>query len=321
MRQEYSLIQKTKLVDQVLNTNDSLRKIAADNNISESGLRSLLKRIGIVGRDNTGLPAVKQNPTQPKILFFDVETTAAVALAFGRHKQFINQDAIIEEGGKIITAAYRWLGQSDSTLVNASADCFTGSDAQAVEELYYCFEEADLVVGHNAKNFDIKVLQTRGLANNFDALPFVQVCDTLEVAKKKFRFPSNRLDALAAYLGIGRKIDTGGIDLWKRVQAGDKQAFKEMREYCKHDTNLLYDVFVAMRSRGLISSFNAGVYFNDNEIHCPVCSSTDVVESGRFVTTPTSKFKEYRCNDCGSVSRGRDNLISTEKRKSLLIGK
>ena len=171
---------------------------------------------------------------------------------------------------------------------------------------------------HNCKNFDVKMLEVRCLANGLPPLPTVQVIDTLEIAKKKFRFPSNKLDSLAAYLGIGRKIETGGIELWKKVQQGDEKALGDMVEYCEGDVDLLVEVFLALRGRGLVSAFNAALYYDDDLHRCRACGSTDLEATGRKVTTPSGIYNEIRCTECETVQRDKQNQTTKLKRSKLL---
>ena len=59
--------------------------------------------------------------------------------------------------------------------------------------------------------------------------PYRQI-DTLQVARKEFGFSSNKLDALAGYLGIEHKSETNFL-LWKRCLAGEQEALDYMQAY------------------------------------------------------------------------------------------
>lgn len=290
---------------------NSSRSIAGFLGISKSGINDFLFR------EKQEIHAV-HNFDGPKILFLDLETAAALVMCFGRHKQFINQDAVIKEGGWIICGGYRWMQDDKSSVIYNKEQIRAGNDYEVCSELWQLFAKADAVVAHNLKNFDLKMLETRCLANGLPPLPNVQLIDTLEIAKKKFRFPSNKLDSLAAFLGIGRKVSHEGILLWVKVQQGDEQALETMLVYCEQDVDLLVEVFQALASRGLVSGFNAAMYYSDNKVRCHICGSDNVEHSGRNVYTVVSQFAETRCNDCGAVARTRVNTLSIEKRKQLL---
>lgn len=289
------------------------REIARKLGISESGIRGLLKVM-------PSLSVAEKSTDGPKILLLDIETTAALVYAFGRHKQYINQDAVYREGGKIIMASVGWLdeGAEGIRVIAHPLELAQDKDEYVVTVLWHLIAQADAVIAHNGRAFDMKMLEARAIANGLTALPAVHIIDTLEIARKKFRFPSAKLDSLGAYLSLGRKEETGGIDLWVKVQQGDPDAFMQMIEYCKQDGVLLMQVYLALRSRGVVSAFNAANYYNDEEVRCKSCGSTDLSQTGRIVTTPTGKFAEIRCNDCGTVHRSKDNLNDKNKRKTLL---
>ena len=283
----------------------SSRTIASLFGISKSGVNNYLnkKKVKVEG---------------PRIAFIDLETSAALAYCFGRHKVFLQQDNIKEEGGKVLCAGYRWLEDNKAKVLYNYSEVKQYEDYLVCQQMHDIYSNSDVVVGHNILGFDHKMLEVRCLANGLPPLPAVKLIDTLQIAKQKFRFPSNKLDSLAAYLGIGRKVSHAGIDMWIKVQEGDKQALDSMVEYCQQDVDLLYDVFMNLRGRGLVSGINFANYYDDNKVRCKQCGSEHVELTGRTVTTPTGKYNELRCNDCESVQRDKQNQLSKEKRKSLL---
>lgn len=268
---------------------------------------------------------LQYNPTDvafkkqgPRILFFDLETAAALAYTFGRFKVNLSQDSIHTEGGWIICASYKWLGEKEVHTIAYPMDVQYAEDDRVTDDLWRLFDQADAVVAHNALAFDVKMLQARCMVNGLPPLPTVKVIDTLQMAKKNFRLPNNKLDSIVQLLGLGAKLDTGGISLWKEAQQGDAGALAKMVAYCKHDTALLEQVYLRLRSFGTASNFNAANYYADSEVRCPVCGSTDIEPTIRSVFTDVSKFEEMRCNDCGSVHRKRKPVNTKEKRSSLL---
>ena len=254
----------------------------------------------------------------PRILVWDCESAPALAYTFGRWKQNIGQDNIAQEGGWIICASYKWLGEDETHLLYDEYDISTASDDYVVDRLWHLYDEADAVVAHNALGFDHKVLQARCLVNQMEPLPNVKVLDTLVMAKKNFRLPSNKLDSIAELLGLGRKNPTGGIGLWIDTMNGDAEQLQKMLEYCKQDTALLEEVYMRLRTFGTASNFNAANYYDDDKERCNICGSTELEATGRSVFTDVSKFQEIRCKNCGGIHRKRQVLNSKEKRKSLL---
>lgn len=304
---KYSFQQQEKILE-LQKQGYSGRQIAGILGLSKSGVNDFLGRYNQRYIHGNG----------PRICFLDLETSAALVYAFGRRKIFINQDAVHTEGGKILVAGYRFLGEDKTKVLYNKSEIRQGEDYLICAQLWEIFNNSDVVIGHNAKQFDVKMLEVRCLANGLPPLPTVQVIDTLEIAKKKFRFPSNKLDSLAAYLGIGRKIETGGIELWKKVQQGDEKALEDMVEYCEGDVDLLIDVFLALRGRGLVSGFNAALYYDDELTRCRACGSTDLEHTGRIITTPSGVYNEIRCTECETLQRDKQNQTTKLKRSKLL---
>lgn len=263
---------------------------------------------------------ISENQKGPRILVFDLETSAAEVLAFGRFKVNLSQDHVMKEGGWILCASWKWLGDDSVQSIALRPDEIAESnDFRIVAEMFELFDQADAVVAHNGVKFDVPVLQARCAYYNIGALPSVKVLDTLVIAKKNFKVPSNSLDSLAGYFGLGSKIKHSGISLWKKVQQGCPEAMQEMLEYCEKDTALLEELYLTIRAYGRSGDFNAGLSYNDGRLHCRTCGSTNMSETGRTVQTSLSKFSEVRCNDCGAVHRTRESLTTAEQRSTLTI--
>ena len=256
---------------------------------------------------------------KPRILCFDLETSVPITANFGRHKVFLGQDNIIREGGKLLCVGYRWLGEPSSSIISMTPEeAIADDDSRVVGELWELFELADAVVAHNGNSFDVPMLKARVIANGFPPLPTVKTLDTLTMAKR-FRFPNNKLDSLAAYFGFERKVDAGGVQTWIKFSEGDKDAMKHMVDYCLHDTDLLHDIYLKLRTFGNASDFNAAFYSSKDGIKCNICGGNYVANTGRNVYTAVSVFNEMRCGDCGAVSRTRTPINTKEQRKDVVF--
>ena len=286
----------------------SSRQIARKLGISKSGVNYAL--------DRTETTSVEKHEGA-RILFMDFETSAALVYCFGRHKQFINQDAVEIEGGRLLMGGYA-INDEPVQVIYDRQEIELNMDYYVCKTFYELFKEVDVVVAHNLKGFDLKMLNARLVANGIPPLHKVQMIDTLEIAKKHFRLPSNKLDSIAAYYGIGRKVEHSGISLWIGVQNGNITDIKKMAEYCEGDVELLREVFYKLSATGLCSGFNQGHYYDDDKKHCRVCGSENVYRTGLYVYTPMNKFPEYACGDCGTIQRSRTSETTKQKRANLL---
>jgi hypothetical protein len=185
-------------------------------------------------------------------------------------------------------------------------------DSRLVAELYDLYTTADAICAHNSTSYDHKVTQTRCAVHGMPKLSSVKVLDTLLLAKRNLRLPSNSLDSVADYFGLGRKIQTSGMSLWKSVQHGCEESMKDMVDYCKQDTKLLKEVYLRLRNVGKAGqTFSYGLY-SEQDNCCPLCGSTNISLTGRTIKTQVSKYEEYVCNNCGNIARGRVNSNTTD---------
>lgn len=253
----------------------------------------------------------------PAILLLDIETAPAEVLAFGRFKQNISQDHILEEGGWIISIAWKWLG-TDHTAgdVLIPEDALLKDDSILVKVLRHTINKADVVIGHNIDNFDLPKIKARMIKHGLQPYKTIKTVDTLKIARR-LGFPSNKLDSLASFLGIGRKVKHQGISLWKGCVQGEETALADMLEYNIQDVDLLEKVYLKLRAYDTMPP-NLGKLYQDG-VRCPACGSADVGVTANIIHTPVSAYQEVVCNCCGHRSRKRHVVNTKEDRSNVLI--
>lgn len=245
----------------------------------------------------------------PRILIFDIENSALRADVWSlwseaRSMDFVHNDWIL------LCYCAKWLG-SDRVHKRAlpSYDLYKKdpkNDRDLAASLWHMLDAADIVVAHNAIRHDVRKSMARFVYHGWPPPSPFKVVDTLKLAKKFFGFSSNRLDDLGAYLGLGRKIDTGGHALWKGVISGDMEDWKLMVKYCARDVTLLESVY--LRLAPYCNRLpNVANYVGALLPKCSHCGSSDLTKNG-FAYTAVSTFQQYRCKSCGAYSRGRVNV-------------
>jgi RNA polymerase subunit RPABC4/transcription elongation factor Spt4 len=117
-------------------------------------------------------------------------------------------------------------------------------------------------------------------------------------------------------LGIREKVSNEGFPLWRKCSEGDQEALTKMLNYNIGDVFATEDLFYKLRP--YIKNINMALYNEIIEAQCPVCGSLDLTSEG-FYYTSAGRWESMRCNNCKSLSRKKQNLLSTEKKKSLLI--
>ena len=239
-----------------------------------------------------------------KVLIYDLETSPNIGYCWGKWDQ--NIPAFIKES-HLMCFSYKWL-DAKQTHVKALCDykgykggIMEGNDKPLVEDLWRLFDEADIVVAHNGAKFDQKVARTKFILNGLAPPAPYKYIDTLQHARRLFKFNSNKLDDLGQILGLGRKVSHEGMGLWIKCMEGDKSAWKRMKAYAKQDAVLLENVYYELRP-WITTGPNLGIY-EENPMHrCPRCSSTNIQKRG-FARTNTAVYQQYWCKDCGAWHR------------------
>jgi len=108
-----------------------------------------------------------------------------------------------------------------------------------------------------------------------------------------------------------------GFRLWVKCHQGDKDALKRMNEYNINDVLINEELYYLLRPY-LTHKFNLALYNDIEAYQCPVCGSTKL-ESIGYYYTPAGKYEALRCQDCGCTSRKKDNKLSKQKKKLLLV--
>ena len=167
---------------------------------------------------------------QIKRLFFDIETSPYLGYFWSLFPKSISYD-MIEEPMKVICISYKWEGEEKIHRLNWDKGC----DKQMIADFINVMNEADEIIAHNGDKYDVRVLRTRAVFHRLPMMPKYRSLDTLKKSRSHFRFPSNRLDAIAKYLGVQPKVNHEGWSMWERCVKGDLQALEDMGNYCDGD--------------------------------------------------------------------------------------
>lgn len=254
-----------------------------------------------------------------KILVLDIETAPTKAYVWGLWKQNIGIN-MIDRDWYMLSWAAKWLGDG-SVMANALPDykryeLDKENDVRIVRSIWKMLDRADVVIAHNGKRFDIPKLNARFLYHGMKPPSPYKVVDTLQTARAAFKFTSNKLDYLAQHLGVGKKIDTGGFELWEKCMKGDRDAWEDMVEYNIADVMILEDVYMKLRP-WIKPHPNLGLYTDSNEMVCPTCGSSHVHKRGHYYTN-VGRYQRYNCTSCGAWSKERVHNLPKKKRKNIL---
>ena len=242
----------------------------------------------------------KESKRRAKILTIDIETSPLVAYSWGPIWE-TNLIEIIEQG-QIICYSAKWLGGKQTTKALPDYKGYKKGvidDKNLVADIHDLFEEADIIVGHNSNKFDIKYVNSRLLYHGYKPPSPNKSIDTCTSARTIMKLPSYKLNDVAQYLGLGKKVQHTGFSLWKECLEGVSSAWKKMKQYNKQDTKLTESVYLKLRPY-IKNHPNLGM--STETVCCPKCNGEDYQWRG-YAKTSASVFKRFQCNDCGGWGR------------------
>lgn len=258
---------------------------------------------------------------EPKILLFDIETAPILGYVWGLFDNNLGLNQVNSDW-YVLSWSAKWLGDSPKKIMymDQRQEKNIENDKKLLEGIWKLLNEADVVITQNGKKFDHKKLNARFILNKMQPPSSYQHIDTLVLAKRHFGFTSNKLEYMTDKLCTKYKklkhSKFSGFDMWKQCLAGNQKAWKEMAKYNKYDVLSLEELYTKLIPWD--NTINLDIYRENGETKC-TCGSSEFSLNGFFYTA-TSKFQKYRCNDCGSETRGRQNLFTIDQKSLLRVG-
>lgn len=172
-----------------------------------------------------------------KICILDIENAPNKGYVWDKYEQNVLG---YDREWFLLSFAWKWYGPKNKVQCLALPD-FTGykkhphDDSALMDELWYVFDEADMIVWHNGWRFDRRKSNTRFLWNQHGPYSPIESFDTLTEARSIFKFNSNKLGDLAQYLGYPGKVKHEGIDTWLGCYNGDMAQWALMKKYNPND--------------------------------------------------------------------------------------
>lgn len=227
-----------------------------------------------------------------RVLYIDIEMTPNLVHTWKLWQADIWHENIIVPTEMICFSA-KWAG--DQTQFYST---FHDGKQKMLSHVWALLDEADIVVHYYGKSFDIPRINTELLLGGFPPpSPFKQLDLCLQV-KRKFGFPSNKLDYVSKVLGTSGKKKGIGYENWVKCMAGDPEAWRIMEEYSRQDTEVLPEIHAKIGP--WISS--PSVALRNKLTACPSCGNVTLEKRG-FAYTSVSTYQRYHCTQCGKWCR------------------
>jgi DNA polymerase elongation subunit (family B) len=223
-----------------------------------------------------------------KILAWDIENRPGSAYIWDLWPNFIPITQVIQPSDMMCFAA-RWV---DKKPVIFKSEYHDGRETM-LKTLWDLIDEADALISWNGAGFDTKHANRAFLQAGMTPPSPVKEIDLMQVAKRRFKFMSNKLDYVLRELGLEGKVSHEGFGPWLRCMEGDPKAWALMRRYNKQDVNALIPVYEAF-----LPWIKNHPNVNTEGIACSRCNSSNLQLRGTE-KTQALVYQRFQCQDCG----------------------
>lgn len=253
----------------------------------------------------------------PKVLFLDIETAPIAGYVWGLWEQNVGLNQI-KQDWFVLSWAAKWQGTKKVLYKDQRRSKNIEDDKKLLEPMWKLLDKADIIITQNGKAFDAKKLNARFILNGMKPPSSYRHIDTKILAKKHFAFSSNSLEYMTDKLCVKYKklkhAKFQGFELWRECLAGNQSAWREMEKYNKHDVLALEELHSKLAAWD--TSVSVNVYHDREDFVCQ-CGHPAFIRWG-FRYTNTGRFQRFKCKSCGAEYHGKENMLTKEKRASLL---
>lgn len=248
---------------------------------------------------------MEQEIKKPRIVTFDLEVSPA--LGYFYPPTWETGILKVKERQKLMSFAWQVVGEKKIHAKNLSQmDTYKVdpyNDKLLAQELHKVMSSADILLGQNSDNFDVKMANYFFIMNDLEPIPPTKYIDTKKIAKRYFRFANNTLDNLGEELGVGGKTQVKHSDIWVQCFLNqDKKMWKLMDEYCKNDVRITTEIYLKMR--GFMHSHPSLSRISGEWDSCPRCGGFNHRVKAYRVTN-TSRYRQYQCLECNGFFSDR----------------
>lgn len=307
---------------------EAIKKEKSNSKTGEPLWESLAKRFGFQSKNairnaynrEHGKRGDEIVGREPVIKVMDLENLPLRGYpGWGLREQHISADMVTDDKCLLGWAGYNVsTGEIESDILTPK-EAIAYNSRRLAHSLRNYISDADFVIGFNWQNFDRKLVTTELTLHNLKPVQYRTV-DVYQLLTANYGLTSYSLKFTAKKFGIREKMPNEGFALWRRCAEGNKEALQEMRTYNEGDVLSTWELYLKIRSYVGNSLPNFNVYGDMSEIRCQ-CDSTNVLQDGDHPHwyTNSAKYVRYVCNDCGSIFRGRKNLLTKAEVSQLRV--
>jgi DNA polymerase elongation subunit (family B) len=214
----------------------------------------------------------------------------------------IGCEAILQERF-ILSAQWGW--GNETKVHGVLANIKKRDDSNVIKAITKVIEQADIVVGHNIKKFDLRWIAGRALLLGMKPTrsKFVKHIDTLKLAKESFYLNSYKMDYLCKKLGIRGKAKTSFSD-WMSILEVDKNPnlakarAEHLLKYGKNDIPMNKQLLLKLLPHVKLTK-KIEMMLYGTAVNCIECQSFKVHFNEHRVMKSGKEIDRFRCSDCG----------------------
>lgn len=239
--------------------------------------------------------------TKPLIYTLDIETSPYEAYVWQLWDTNIPNDMIIKDA-TILACAFKELGNERVQYMDTSGESNVRNDKKLIKWIHEKLDEADVIVTQNGRKFDIPRIYARFALHGLRPPKPFQHVDTRAVAKKEFKFTSNKLEWLGPNLAGTTKSKHRkfpGMELWTECLKGNPAAWSEMKKYNIQDVRATEKVYLTLRP--WVSNHPNLALIAGKPDGCRACGGPNLQSRGWKYTT-TQRYRQFVCTDCGKFN-------------------
>jgi hypothetical protein len=296
----------------------SSRQIAKLLNVGKTSVNDILSKLngsfyGWKDETDVALEGEYIPKGGPRILVYDTETAPLLGYVWKLWDNNVGLNQIHSDWHFLSWAA-KWLGEEEVYYEDQKDAANIEDDFLLLQGIWRLLDEADFVITQNGKKFDQKKLNARFVLHGMKPPSAYRHIDVLQIAKAVFGFTSNKLEYMTNALCKKYKKSGhptfAGFELWSECMKRNPLAWAEMKEYNILDILSLEELFYILAPwDNKLPNFD--VYQDE------VSDNSDWTTNG-FVYSNLGKYDRYVHSETGQQRRGAVNLLSKEKRNSLM---
>ena len=296
---------KNKAIE-LAKTGRSWRKIAQDLGVPRTTVSDFLRK---TFREK----GKTEHNSGPRILVYDIETAPLLGYCWSLWDNNLGLNQV-QSDWHVLSWAAKWMGEDTVYYEDQRNAKNIEDDKKILEGIWKLLDECDFVVTQNGKKFDQKKLNARFIIHRMKPPSTYRHIDVLQIAKSQFGFTSHKLEYMTKTLCKKYKKSGhpkfSGFEMWSECMKGNLEAWEEMENYNVLDILSLEELYTII-SPWDMKLPNFSVYNDDP------ASNEEWVEDG-FVYSNLGKYVRYRNTITGAQRRGSVNLLTKEKRNSLM---